>query len=481
MRPRLAVAVASIALAGCMVGPDYRRPDVATPPAYRGQIGGAEAASFGDLPWWEVFRDPVLQALVREALANNLDLRQAVARVEQARALVKVVGAPMYPQLGYGASAARQSGPSVGAERIDTITYNAFGGAFNLSWEIDLWGKVRRATEAAQADLLATEAYQRGVTVTLLADVASTYFQLVTLDRELAIARATVASYRKTLALFRDRNAGGAASMLPVNRAAAQLANAAADIPQIERRIVDAENRLSVLVGRVPGPVARDAQFAALPAPPDVPAGLPAQLLERRPDVRQSEDLLIAANARVGVATANFYPSISLTGLLGVQHSAVSSILSGTSSIWSLGAGLLGPLFTGGQLTGELEAQEAQWRRVKASYEQTVLTALAEVSDALNGREKLAGVREQREVAVREFASSVDLSLDRYLLGLASYFEVLQTQEQLYSTQLALARTQGEQLVNVVELYRALGGGWQTPATGDRTAGDGAAPAAARN
>jgi multidrug efflux system outer membrane protein len=197
--------------------------------------------------------------------------------------------------------------------------------------------------------------------------------------------------------------------------------------------------------------------------------------------VRQSEDLLIAANALVGVATANFYPSISLTGLLGVQHSAVSSILSGTSSIWSLGAGLLGPLFTGGQLTGELEAQEAQWRRVKASYEQTVLTALAEVSDALNGREKLAGVREQREVAVREFASSVDLSLDRYLLGLASYFEVLQTQEQLYSTQLALARTQGEQLVNVVELYRALGGGWQTPATGDRTAGDGAAPAAARN
>lgn len=481
MRPRLAAALAGVVLAGCMVGPDYRRPDVATPPAYRGQTGAAEAASLGDLPWWEVFRDPALQALVREALANNLDLKQAIARVEQARALVKVVGAPLYPQLGYGASAARQSGPSVGVDRIDTITYNAFGGALNLSWEIDLWGKVRRASEAAQADLLATEAYRRGVTVTLLADVASNYFQLVTLDRELAIARATVASYRKTLALFQERNAGGAASMLPVNRAAAQLANAAADIPQIERRIVDAENRLSVLVGRVPGPVARNGEQAALPAPPDVPAGLPAQLLERRPDVRQSEDLLIAANARVGVATANFYPSISLTGLLGVQHSSVSSILSGTSSIWNLGAGLLGPLFTGGQLTGELEAQEAQWRRAKASYEQTVLTALAEVGDALNGREKLAAMREQREIAVREFASSVELSLDRYLLGLASYFEVLQTQEQLYSTQLALARTQGEALVNVVQLYRALGGGWQTPPAGERAADGTAAAPAVRN
>lgn len=464
MRTRIAVALASVALAGCMVGPDYRRPDVATPPEYRGQIGPTDAASFGDLPWWEVFRDPALQALVREALANNLDLKQAVARVEQARAQVKVVGAPLYPQLGYGASAARQSGPSVEVDRIDTITYNAFAGAFNLSWEIDLWGKVRRATEAAKAELLATDAFQRGVTVTLLADVASTYFQLVALDRELEIARATVASYRKTLTLFQDRMAGGAASMLPVNRAAAQLANAAADVPQIERRIVDAENRLSILLGRVPGPVARDVQIDTLHAPPAVPAGLPAQLLERRPDVRQSEDLLIAANARVGVATASFYPSISLTGLLGVQHSAVSSILSGSSSIWNLGAGLLGPLFTGGQLTGTLEAQEAQWRRAKASYEQTVLTALAEVSDALNGREKLASAREQREIAVGALKSSVDLSLDRYLLGLASYFEVLQTQEQLYSTQLALARTQGEQLVNVVQLYRTLGGGWQATA-----------------
>lgn len=476
MTPRRVAALACLVLSGCMVGPDYRRPDVTTPPAYRSQIGAAEAASFGDLPWWEVFRDPALQELVRTALANNLDLKQAVARVEQARAQLKVVGAPLYPQLGYGANAARQGGPSVGSDRIDNVTYNAFYGAFNLSWELDLWGKVRRASEAAQAELLATEAFQRGVTVTLLADVASTYFQLVALDRELEIARATVASYRKTLALFKDKNAGGATSLLPVNRAAAQLANAAANIPQIERQIVDAENKLSVLLGRAPGPVARDAKLDALRAPPAIPAGLPAQLLERRPDVKQSEDLLVAANARVGVAAANFYPSISLTGLLGSQHSAVSSILSGTTSIWSIGAGLLGPIFTGGQLTGELEAQEAQWRRAKAAYEQTVLTALAEVSDALNGGEKLAGIRDQRGTAVRELQSSVDLALDRYLLGLASYFEVLQAQEQLYSTELALAQTQGAQLVNVVQLYRALGGGWQAPGPDERAAAAPASP-----
>lgn len=470
MRAGLLAAACAALLSGCMVGPNYLRPDVSLPPAYRGQLGAAEAASFGDVPWWQVFEDPALQDHIRTALANNLDLKQAMARVEQARAYVRVIGAPLYPQLGYGASAVRQSKPDVTNAQIESLTYNAYAGGVNLNWEIDLWGKVRRATEAAQAELLATEEVQRGVTITLLAEVASAYFTLLAYDRELEIARETVALYGKTVTLFRDKYEGGASSLLPLNRASAQLANAAANIPQIERQIVDAENRLSILLGRAPGPIVRDRKLDASRMPPNVPAGLPSQLLERRPDVRQSEERLISENARIGVAKANFFPSINLTGLFGGQHSQVSSVLSGSTSIWSLGAGLVGPLFTGGQLTAEYEAQEARWKRAKAGYEQTLLTALGEVSNALNGQQKLQAVRVQREIAVREYQSSVDVSLDRYLLGLASYFEVLQVQEQFYATQIALVQTQVDQLTTAVALYRALGGGWQVAAEAGKTA-----------
>lgn len=465
-RHSLAVAVAACALlAGCMMGPDYRRPAVDLPAAYRGD-GAAPAsqtqpASLGDVPWWEVFQDPVLQDLIRQALANNLDLKQAIARVEQARAQVQVVGAPLYPQVGYGANVSRQNTPTITPERVDNLTYTGYSGSANLSWEIDFWGKVRRASEAAQAELLATEESQRGVMITLLSEVATTYFRLLAADRELEIARATVGLYQSTLDLFRDRYTGGASSLLPVNRTAAQLANAAANIPQFERQVTTYENKLSVLLGKVPGPVPRGAKLDVHRVPPPVPPGLPARLLERRPDVKQAEDVLIAENAKIGVAKANFFPSISLTGLLGGQHSQVSSLLSGSTTLWGLGAGLVGPIFTGGALTGELQAQEARWKRAQASYEQTVLTALAEVSDALTARQQLQLVRVQRDIAVKELASSVQISLDRYLLGLATYFEVLQIQEQLYSTQLALTQTEADQLTNVVQLYRALGGGWQ--------------------
>lgn len=463
-RSLIAIAVTAT-LTGCMVGPDYRRPALDVPGAYRTEVTPAAAVSLGDLPWWEVFQDPVLQDLIKQALANNLDLKQAVARVEQARAQVQVVGSPLYPQIGYGGGITRQSTPKVSTNRIEDVTYTDYAGSVNLSWEIDLWGKVRRATEAARSELLATEEFQRGVTISLLAEVASTYFQLLDADRELEIARETVKLYTKTLELFRERYTGGASGLLPVNRAAAQLANAAANIPQFERQVATLENRLSVLLGRAPGPIPRGAKLDAHKIAPVIPAGLPSQLLERRPDVKASEEILIAENAKVGVAQANFYPSLNLTGLFGGQHSSVSSVLSGSTSLWSLGAGLVGPIFTGGALTGELQAQEARWKRAQLGYEQTYLNALAEVADALEGRQQLQKVREFREIAVRELASSVDISLDRYLLGLASYFEVLQVEEQLYSTQLELAQTQAAQLTNVVQLYRALGGGWQhTPA-----------------
>ncbi|MEO8754174.1 MAG: efflux transporter outer membrane subunit, partial [Casimicrobiaceae bacterium] len=418
---------------------------------------------------------PVLQDLIKQALANNLDLKQAVARVEQARAQVVVVGSPLFPQLSYGGGAARQSGPIVTSNQIQSLTYNAYTGNAALNWELDIWGKVRRSTEAAQAELLATEDIQRGVTITLLADVSSAYFQLLSLDQQLAIARGSTELYGKTAKLFKDKYDGGASSLLPLNRANGQLANAAADIPAIQRQIVDVENQLSILLGRLPGPIARGAKLDAQRMAPAIPPGLPSELLERRPDVRQSEDQLIAENAKIGVAKANFFPSISLTGLLGIQHSQVSSVLSGTTSIWSFGAGLAGPIFTGGQLTGEYDAQVAKWKQSKANYELTVLKALGEVSNALNGQQRLVEIRLQREIAVRELTSSVDLSLDRYLLGLSDYFEVLTVEEQLYATQLALVQTQYDQLTNIVQLYRALGGGWQV-AAGAVPPGGGPAP-----
>jgi outer membrane protein, multidrug efflux system len=475
MRNSLLVLAAAL-VSGCMMGPDYQRPTLEVPQSYRGQLGAAEAASLADQPWWEVFHDPVLQRLVRQALENNLDLRQAIARVEQAQAQVKVVHSPIFPQLGYGAAAARQSGPIVTQGSIDSVTYNSYVGSVGLSWELDIWGKVRRATEAAQAEMLATEDFQRGVMLTLLSGVAASYFQLLAQDRELEIARETVALYGKTVGLFRDKYEGGASSLLPVNRAAAQLANTAANIPELERRIADTENRLSILLGRAPGAIPRGEKLTEQKGPPAIPPGLPSQLLERRPDVRQSEEQLVAENARIGVAKANFFPSLSLTGLFGGQSTHVSSVLNGSSTIWSFGAGLVGPIFTGGRLTGEYEAQESRWKQAKANYEQTVLNALGEVSNALVGQQKLTEIRTQRELAVQELQSSVGLSLDRYLVGAASYFEVLQAEEQFYFSQQALVQTQVDQLINIVQLYRALGGGWQQQAaTG--TPDPGSAPA----
>lgn len=467
---RLAVTLMAALLAGCVLGPDYRRPELPVPDTYRSQLGSAEAASLGDQPWWEVFRDPALQRLIQQALASNLDLQRAIARVEQAQAQVQVTAAPLFPQLGYGGSAARQSTPEVSPLKVDALTSTSYAGGAGLSWELDIWGRIRRATEAAQAELLATEDFRRGVVVTLLSGVATAYFQLLALDRDLEIARETVALYRKTLDLFKQKYEGGADSLLPVNRTVALLANAEASIPEIERRIADTENQLSILLGRVPGAIPRGEKLDAQRFPPAIPPGLPSQLLERRPDVRQAEQQLISENALIGVAVANFFPSLSLTGDLGRQSTHVNSVLKGTNTIWSYGAALTGPIFTGGQLTGEYEAQIAQWKQAKTGYEQTVLNALAEVANALILQQKLGEIRPQREQAVQALEASVALSLDRYLLGLASYFEVLQAQEQLYTAQQELVQTQVDQLNSLVQLYRALGGGWQQQETPDKAA-----------
>ncbi len=453
-----AVALAAALLAGCAVGPNYTRPTIQAPEGFRGQVGPAEAASLADLPWWEVFQDPVLQGLILDALQSNYDLRTAIARVEQARALVGVARAPLFPQVGYQGQAARGRSffPST-----TNATFNDFLGAFDLAWELDVWGRIRRSTEAAGAELLADEEVRRGIMLSLVSDVATAYLELLELDLELQIARDTTDSFQQTLDLFTRRYEGGVGSKLQTSRAEGALAQAEASIPDLERRIVQKENQIAVLLGRSPGPILRGIPLVEQTTPPATPPGLPSQLLERRPDVRQAEDLLISANAQVGVAVANFFPRIGLTSLYGGESTELKNVVKGAGSIWSVAGSLTGPIFTGGQNLEQYRAQVAVFEQSKAQYEQSILQALREVSDALVAQTKLVGVRAARERAVRALQESVRLSLLRYNQGLASYYEVLEAQQQLFPAENALAQVERDQLLVVVGLYRALGGGWQ--------------------
>ncbi|HEY8513902.1 MAG TPA: efflux transporter outer membrane subunit [Candidatus Binatia bacterium] len=456
-----ALALLATTLVGCPVGPNYVRPDAQPPTEFYGQLTPPEAESLADLPWWEVFSDPVLQRLVTEAVQNNYDLRTAIARVEQAEALVGVARAPLFPQIGYQGQASRQR--QLVIPGVPSRTFNAFLGAFDLAWEIDVWGRIRRATEAAQAELLATEEFRRGVLLTLVASVAQAYFELLELDRELEIARQTTESFRETLELFTRRYQGGVGSKLQTERAAAALYETEASIPTLEAQIVAKENQINVLLGRNPGPIPRGASLTEQVTPPTTPPGLPADLLERRPDVRQAEAVIQSANAQVGVAVANFFPRIGLTSLYGGQSTELEDVVKGSANIWNIVGSISGPIFTGGQLLEQYYAQVAQWEQAKLQWEQTLLTAFAEVSSTLVLQQKLAEIREAQAKAVRAYEESVRLSLLRYNQGLANYYEVLEAQQLLFPAQLDLARTQRDQLLAVVDLYRALGGGWQLP------------------
>jgi len=446
-----------VLVAGCAVGPNYRRPEIDAPSVTRGQIEPAEAESLADLPWWDVFEDPVLQRLVTEAIEQNHDLKTAIARVEQARQLVGVARADLLPQIGYQGGAARGR---VFIPGSSNQTLNTFLGAFNLAWEIDIWGRIRRATESAQADYLGAEDFRRGVLLTLVANVAQAYFELLELDRDLEIARLTTKSYQGIVGIFTDRYKGDVGTLLDVSRGEASLAGAAAVIPLTEAQIVAKENQLSVLLGRNPYDVPRGRVLAAQVMPPRIPAGLPAQLLERRPDVLQAEQAVVAANANVGVAVGNFFPRIGLTGLYGGQSSEIESIVRGTGNIWAIAGSLAGPIFQGGRLLASYRATKAAWDQAVQQYEQAALNAFAEVSSALVTQHKLKGVRREKDRQVKALVQSVDLALDRYNEGIASYFEVLEAQQELFAAQLEQARTERDQLVAVVLLYSALGGGW---------------------
>lgn len=447
--------------AGCPVGPNYVRPKSDPPPDYYGQPQPVEIESLADLPWWDVFSDPVLQRLVTEAVQNNYDLRTAVARVEQANALVGVARAPLLPQIGYQGTASRQRALVFPGQ--PNATYDLFAGAFNLAWEIDVWGRIRRATEAAQAEMLATDAFRRGVMLTLVSTVALRYFELIELDRELEIAYDSVQSFRDTLQLFTRRYEGGVGSKLQTERAAAALYEAEASIPSLQAQIVAKENQLNVLLGRNPGPIPRGKTLVQQTVPPQTPPGLPAELLERRPDVQQAEQTIRSANAQVGVAVASFFPRIGLTSLYGGQSTELSDIVKGSANIWNLVGSIGGPIFTGGQLLEQYYAQVAQWEQAKLQWEQTLVTAFSEVSTTLVAQDKLVDVTAARAKTVQAYSESVRLALLRYNQGLANYYEVLEAQQLLFPAENALAQSQRDQLLVVVDLYRALGGGWKIP------------------
>ncbi len=451
MKNVTAVALLSLMFLGCAVGPKYNRPQVQAPPNFYPEQQ-ATTNSAADLAWWDLFKDPVLQSLVREALKNNYDLRFALARVEQERALLGVARSQYYPQVGYDSSISGQQTPAV-----PNHTYYAYN--FSAFWEIDLFGRIRRLTEAQQAVYFATEEARRDVRLVILAEVARGYFQLRALDAQLEIAHQTVISFQETLDLFQRKFEGGAASGLEVSRAQAALSNVAAVIPDLERQIVAQENALNLLLGRSPGPIARGTALADQYDPPEVPAGLPATLLQRRPDLREAEQNLIAANANVGVAKANFFPTLSLTGLFGGISPQLSE-LTGAGKAWSLAGNLAGPIFTGGRLKNQYRAALAQRDQAKISFENAVTQAFGEVSTSLVAHQELAKAYREQLNSVEAYRDSIQLSTIRYNSGLSSYFEIVDAQIQMYPAENTTVVYDLGRKLALVDLYRALGGGW---------------------
>ncbi len=452
-------ALAALLLAGCAVGPSYKRPETAAPDAFRGPAAGGPAA---DLSWSDIARDPELDGLIREALRNGYDTRIAAARVEESRAIAAEVHGQLFPGIGYEANADRGRNALLGNANPNGTggTADGFDGYLGAAWEFDLWGRVRRLDEAARSQYLASEEARRGVELSLASDVAVVYYGLLELDDELSIARRATESFGESLKLFNRQLEGGVASRLDTASAEAAMAASAAQIPDIEMRIAAAENQICLLVGRNPGPVARGASLSDQPPPPQVPAGLPSALLERRPDVREAEEEARAANAGIGVVVGGFLPRIGLSALLGAVSPSLDSITSRKAGLWSVGAGATGPLFQGGGLRGQYEEAKAAWEEAKLSYQQAALNAFADVANALVSRQRLTEKREQQERAVEAYLEAVKLSTQRYSLGKASYFEVLQAQQLLFPAEAALAQTRRDELVSVVQLYRALGGGW---------------------
>jgi multidrug efflux system outer membrane protein len=445
-----------------MVGPNYHRPAVQTPATYRDMSNNpqaqSQAASYADLPWWQVFQDPQLQQLIRIALQQNYDLLIATERINAARDAVTITRSRLFPQVGGNADF------SGGKESTFQSKYNIGTLTADAVFQLDLFGQLRRATEAARAQLLATQDAQQTVILTLVSDVASNYFALLELDLQLQITYQTIKIQEDSVKLTKLRVDHGVATKLDVLQAQQTLDTANSTVPDLEMQIAQEENAISILLGNYPQAVNRGRPLVEQPLPPEVPPGLTSTLIERRPDIRQAEQNLVATNAEIGVAKAQFFPQISLTGSGGGafgRSSAFSSLMSTQLGIWSYGAQVSQPIFTGGALQGNLRLAKSQNQQALLAYRQTILRAFGEVSNALIGYQKLHEVRLRQEDTVADLRESVRLSDMRYQGGTTAYLEVLDGQRSLYSAELTLAQARGNEYQSLVQLYRSLGGGWQ--------------------
>jgi outer membrane protein, multidrug efflux system len=458
-----AVLSCAIFICGCTVGPNYKKPVASVPPTYRGLApdangNSANVASLGDAKWWDVFQDEQLRALIRTALEQNYDVRIAGTRILAARAQLGITRADQFPNVSGGAALAD--------ERTAKTVFPAFetaAGQLNISaaWEIDFWGKFRRATEAARANLLASEAARQEVIVTLVANVSAAYFQLRALDLELEISQRTLGSRRESLRLTQLLADGGSTSLLDVRQAEQLVFTAGAEIPALEQQIEQQENLISILLGKNPDSVTRGQKLTEQSRPPDVPPGLTSSLLERRPDIREAEEQLIAANAEIGVARAAYFPQISLSGTAGFQSDALTRLFSGPAGAWTYGASLTQPIFTAGRISSSVRLAEAQQQQALLFYAQTIQGAFRDVSDALIANRKSKEFRVQQELLFQSAQDAARLSHMRYNGGVTGYLEVLTNETNAFAAELELVQAQLNETLALVQLYQSLGGGWQ--------------------
>jgi multidrug efflux system outer membrane protein len=449
---------------GCAVGPNYKRPTVSVPTVYRGvtpeeAAQGGAARSLADEKWWEVFQDQQLKELINTALQQNYDVRIAAARILQAQAQLGVTRADQFPTIAGTAEATNER--SSRSKFLPPFETSANQVGASLAWDLDFWGKYRRATEAARADLMATEWARREILTDLVANVASAYFQLRALDLQLEISQRTLASRRDSLRLTNLLAQGGSTSMLDVRQAEQLVFTAASEVPSLEQQIEQEENFISILLGNNPAPVPRGRKLTEQQHPPTEPAGLSSSLLERRPDIRQAEEQLISANAEIGVARAAYFPQISLTATAGFQSSALTSLFGGPAGLWNFGGALVQPIFTAGKLRSNVRLTEAQRQQFLLRYQQTIQGAFREVSDSLVAYSKTQEFRQQQELLVASAQDASRLSHMRYSGGVASYLEVLTNETNYFSAELGLAQAQLNELLALVEVYKALGGGWE--------------------
>jgi len=463
MRRFIALAFA-VLITGCIIGPDYVRPVVDVPAAFRYEDRGAKEKA--NTEWWKQFKDPVLGALIDEALANNRNIKIAAANIERAAGVLVQARSPLFPQIGYGGSAARDRASEAGSIPVPSILPNpqtSYQVLASVSWEIDLWGRIRRLSESAQAELFATEEAWHGVILSLVASVASNYIQLLNLDEQLIVSKRTLATYAESVKLFELRFKYGQVSKMTVEQARSQYETAAAAIPQIESQIAQTENALSILLGRNPGPVPRGKTIHQLGLPA-VPAGLPSDVLANRPDIRQAEQNLIAANAQIGAAKALYFPTISLTGAYGFASSDLSNLFQGSARVWSYAGSFTGPIFTGGAITSQVKQAEAAQSAALFSYELTIQSAFAEAENTLVARSKLLEQVQAQGRLVRANSEYVRLARLQFDGGYSPYSTVLQAEQQLFPSELNLVQARAALFNSLVNLYKAMGGGWQVAA-----------------